>query len=218
MPDAPINGRAGFGDEQPPEITRRGATADIALRTMMFSLIVARESERGLESAAGPRSGSRAGGSRGRARRARDGGGYSLGLSPGSFLQAVLLLDLPPSREELDQVLDGIALGVIEEVMGPRLTPELVHSPMVDRSFLARFLACDVPEVVRQWMLALLPGAMTSIERSEERDRWFRAAASLVSGEPWRERGSCTSSRPAWSARCGRHRTRAPRAGASPRP
>lgn len=34
---------------------------------------------------------------------------------------------LPPSREELDQVLDGIALGVIEKVMGPRPTPELVH-------------------------------------------------------------------------------------------
>lgn len=56
---------------------------------------------------------------------------------------------------------------------------------MVDRSFLARFLACDVLEDVRQWMLALLHGAMTPSERSEERDRWFRAAASLVSGELW---------------------------------
>jgi hypothetical protein len=56
---------------------------------------------------------------------------------------------------------------------------------VVDREFLDRFLACDVPEDVRRWVLALVHGAMSPSERREERDRWFRAAAALVPGEPW---------------------------------
>lgn len=56
---------------------------------------------------------------------------------------------------------------------------------MIDRSFLDRFLACDAPEDVRRWVLALVHEAMSPTERREERDRWFRAAAALVPGEPW---------------------------------
>lgn len=102
MPDAPINRRAGFGDEQPPEITRRGATADIALRTMMFSLIVARESERGLESAAGRRDSEanrrRAGGEREAIRR-RAQAPVTAAATPWGLVRALVLepvfLDLP---------------------------------------------------------------------------------------------------------------------------
>ena len=32
----------------------------------------------------------------------------------------------PPSREEIDQVLGGVALGVLEHVMGPPI-PDVVH-------------------------------------------------------------------------------------------
>lgn len=56
---------------------------------------------------------------------------------------------------------------------------------MLDRSFLARFLACDVPEDVRRWVLTLMHEAMSPSERKAERDRWFRAGAALVPGESW---------------------------------
>jgi len=56
---------------------------------------------------------------------------------------------------------------------------------MLDRSFLSRFLVCDVPEDVRRWVVALAHEAMTPAERRDERDRWLRAAAALVPGEPW---------------------------------
>ncbi len=56
---------------------------------------------------------------------------------------------------------------------------------MLDRSFLDRFLACDVPEDVRRWVVALLHERMSPSERREERNRWFRAAAALVPGDPW---------------------------------
>lgn len=32
-----------------------------------------------------------------------------------------------PSQAELDEVIEGIALGVIERIMGPRPTSEVVH-------------------------------------------------------------------------------------------
>ncbi|MDQ3366649.1 MAG: hypothetical protein M3680_14590 [Myxococcota bacterium] len=57
---------------------------------------------------------------------------------------------------------------------------------MIDRAFLARFLSCgDVPEDLRQWVVAIVHERMSPSERREERDRWFRAAAALIAGEPW---------------------------------